>query len=51
MTDFEKFIKMAGYLFNRDGLWSCEFCLWLDCDQRICEVCKALAAKLQAEKQ
>jgi len=47
MTDFEKFIKMAAYLFNRDGFWTCECCLWLDCDRRICDACERLAEKLK----
>jgi len=45
-TDFEKFEALLSYAFNSQGIWSCEFCYWLDADDRICEVCRTLRALL-----
>ena len=45
-TDFENFETLLSYAFNSQGLWSCEFCYWVDTDDRICEVCRALRTLL-----
>ena len=39
---FNMFKDMLAQVFNRDGLWSCEFCYWIDCDEKICTICERL---------
>jgi hypothetical protein len=40
---FREFLSEVGTLFNGDpDLWSCEFCRWVACDKRICDICEVL---------
>jgi len=44
--DIRSFDKAISKVFNANGDWSCEFCFWIDCDQRICDGCAALREAL-----
>lgn len=40
---FKRFKDRIARVFNRDGLWSCESCFWLDVDDKICMLCDRIS--------
>jgi len=47
---FEEFLEQLGHIFNGDSLWSCEYCRWLDCDERICKICADMIRAVTREE-
>jgi len=46
--DYETFLDILLATFGQEPeLWSCEYCYWLDCDERICKVCNELQKILE----
>lgn len=45
----KKFKDEIARVFNADGLWSCEYCYWIDTDERICKICHMISETLKRE--
>ena len=46
---FQNFKDEIARVFNANGLWSCEYCYWIDTDDRICKICHIISEALKEE--
>ena len=47
---FIEFKNEIARVFNEDTLWSCEYCYWVDADDRICEICHVISEALKRDE-
>ncbi len=47
--DIERIQKKIAMIFNKSGLWSCEFCYYIDVSDGVCKICNRLMSILASE--